>query len=36
VQRLIPVGPMPGQAYSTYAKVMTGAAKALKNTPFVK
>ncbi len=35
VQRLLPVGPIPGMALERYAKVMTVAARALKKTPFV-
>jgi succinate-semialdehyde dehydrogenase/glutarate-semialdehyde dehydrogenase len=35
VQRLVPVGPMPGMPLARYAKVMTAAAKVLKKTPFV-
>ncbi|MFP5220599.1 MAG: succinic semialdehyde dehydrogenase [Actinomycetes bacterium] len=35
VQRLVPVGPMPGQTNEKYAKTMTIAAKALKKMPFL-
>jgi len=36
VQRLLPVGPMPGMPLERYAKVMTAAAKVLQKTPFVQ
>jgi succinate-semialdehyde dehydrogenase/glutarate-semialdehyde dehydrogenase len=36
VQRLLPVGPMPGMPLERYAKVMTAAAKLLRKTPFVQ
>ena len=36
VQRLVPIGPMPGLSAETYAKVMTAGARALRRVPFVR
>jgi succinate-semialdehyde dehydrogenase/glutarate-semialdehyde dehydrogenase len=36
VQRVLPVGPLPGMPLERYAKVMTAGAKALRRAPFVR
>ncbi len=36
VQRLVPIGPMPGMAAETYAKVMTTGTRLLRHLPFVR
>ncbi|MCU0310761.1 MAG: succinic semialdehyde dehydrogenase [Acidimicrobiales bacterium] len=36
VQRLLPIGPVPGMAPETYARVMTTAARVMRRLPFLK
>ena len=36
VQRLLPIGPLPGMAHERYARVMTYGMRALRRTPWVK